>query len=221
MLSSFFRTITFDQDQEHKCGIPCSTISQNWRNFWALHLSWNQFLIQLLKTTGLLRGPLPVQHSHLLWNETDSLIFSSSYIWTIINILFTKVNLVMIHFIKFVLFWTKFWITFSQVFSLGGKYHWMSQWLVSKVIFVLFNTCPKSPLKAFVISDSVTGYAFNWELYTGKLLFSNTRWFCIHNCSLYLRKESFSNTFWKWRYTWHCDASHPEASRRRPSFIYG
>ncbi len=29
MLSSFLRTITFDQDQEHKCGIPCSTISQN------------------------------------------------------------------------------------------------------------------------------------------------------------------------------------------------
>ncbi len=24
-------------------------------------------------------------------------------------------------------------------------------------------------LKAFVVSDSTTGYAFNWELYTGKL----------------------------------------------------
>ncbi len=30
-------------------------------------------------------------------------------------------------------------------------------------------------LKAFIVSDSVTGYTFNWVLYTGKLLFSNTR----------------------------------------------
>ncbi len=179
MLSSFFRTITFDQDQEHKCGIPCSTISQNWRNFLALYLSWNQFIIQLLKTTGLLRGPLPVQHSHLLWNEIDSLFFSSSYIWTIITIFFPKGQPGHDPLHKIRPFLDKILDNFQSSFQLGRKVSLDESMIGFKGRLGFVQYIPKKPtkwgLKAFVVSDSVTGYAFNWVLYTGKLLFSNIR----------------------------------------------
>ncbi len=68
---------------------------------------------------------------------------------------------------------------FQSSFQLGREVSLDESMIGFKGRLGFVQYMPKKPtkwgLKAFVVSDSVTGYAFNWVLYTGKLLFSNTR----------------------------------------------
>ncbi len=68
---------------------------------------------------------------------------------------------------------------FRSSFQLGREVSLDESMIAFKGHLGFVQYMPKKPtkwgLKAFVVSDSVTGYAFNWVLYTGKLLFSNTR----------------------------------------------
>ncbi len=68
---------------------------------------------------------------------------------------------------------------FQSCFQLGREVSVDESMIGFKGRLGFVQYMPKKPtkwgLKAFVVSDSTTGYAFNWVLYTGKLLFSNTR----------------------------------------------